>query len=170
MGTVGGREASAREADGGKGKGEGPGPQEAWSAARWLFHDRSQESIPGVRRVKLRYGPYRVPNMNKSSITGEMGMLWNYPDVKIEKPCSTTCVLIRQWAGLEFPDGRNANIDNGMWLHHMVALLIGPNRWDPTCYGKGMSLPHFDVNSTPVCFRALLLVRKRAHAACELGH
>jgi hypothetical protein len=106
-------------------------------------------TIPGVRRVKLRYGPYRVPNMNKSSITGEMGMLWNYPDVKIEKPCSTTCVIIRQWAGLEFPDGRNANIDNGMWLHHMVALLIGPNRWDPTCYGKGMSLPHFDVNSSP---------------------
>jgi len=26
-------------------------------------------------------------------------------------------------AGLEYPDGRNANIDNGLWLHHMVSSI-----------------------------------------------
>jgi hypothetical protein len=86
--------------------------------------------------------------MNKTSITGEPGMLWNFPDLNIPKPCSE-CTIIKQWAGLDFLDGRNANIDNGMWLHHMVHLTIGPGRWDPTCLNKRTSLPHFDVNSSP---------------------
>jgi hypothetical protein len=85
--------------------------------------------------------------MNKTSIVGESGMLWNFPDLNIPKPC-TECTIIKQWAGLEFPDGRNANIDSGLWLHHMVQLTIGSGRWDPTCVGKS-SLPHFDVNSSP---------------------
>jgi hypothetical protein len=85
--------------------------------------------------------------MNKTSITGEAGMLWNYPDLNIPKPCNE-CTIVEQWAGLEFADGRNANIDSGMWLHHMVHLAIGTGRWDPTCYGKP-SLPHIDVNSSP---------------------
>ena len=75
-------------------------------------------------------------------------MLWNFPDLNIPKPC-TECTIIKQWAGLDFLDGRNANIDNGMWLHHMVHLTIGPGRWDPTCLNKRTSLPHFDVNSSP---------------------
>jgi len=74
-------------------------------------------------------------------------MLWNYPDLNIPKPCNE-CTIVRQWAGLEYPDGKNANIDTGMWLHHMVQLTIGPGRWDPTCYGSP-SLPHIDVNSSP---------------------
>lgn len=31
--------------------------------------------------------------------------------------------------------GTNANIDSGLWLHHMVSFVKGPGRWDPTCYG-----------------------------------
>jgi hypothetical protein len=88
-----------------------------------------------------------VPNMNKTSIVGEQGMLWNYPDTSIAKPC-TECTIVRQWAGLELPDGTNANIDKGLWLHHMVQLTTGSGRWDPTCYGKA-SLPHTDVNASP---------------------
>jgi hypothetical protein len=88
-----------------------------------------------------------VPNMNKTSIVGEPGMLWNYPDTAIAKPC-TECTITRQWAGLELPDGTSANIDKGLWLHHMVQLTIGSGRWDPTCYGKS-SLPHTDVNASP---------------------
>jgi len=103
--------------------------------------------MPGAKRLKYRYGPYMVPNMNRTSLVGEEGMLWNFPDLNIPKPC-TECVIIAQWAGLEMPDGRNANIDSGLWLHHMVHLTIGSGRWDPTCYGRP-SLPHIDVNSSP---------------------
>lgn len=56
--------------------------------------------------------------MNKKGITGEAGSLWNYPDTSIEKPC-TQCTVVAQQAGLEFPDGKNANIDSGLWLHHV---------------------------------------------------
>jgi hypothetical protein len=109
---------------------------------------QSKSVLPGVKRVKMRYGPYSVPNMNKTSLVGESGMLWNYPDVAIAKPC-TECTIVAQVAGLEYPDGKNANIDTGLWLHHMVQFAVGPGRWDPTCLGRPMSLPHFDVNSSP---------------------
>jgi hypothetical protein len=108
---------------------------------------KSPSLVPGARRVKLRYGPYSVPNMNKAGINGEAGALWNYPDTSVAKPC-TECTILAQQAGLEYPDGRNANIDTGMWLHHMVHFTIGSGRWDPTCYGKS-SLPHVDVGASP---------------------
>ncbi|QDS72079.1 hypothetical protein FKW77_003155 [Venturia effusa] len=107
----------------------------------------SPSKVPGAKRIKMRHGPYSVPNMNKKGITGEAGSLWNYPDTDIEKPC-TQCTIVAQQAGLEFPDGKNANIDSGLWLHHMVHFLSGPGRWDPTCLNSP-SLPHFDVGQTP---------------------
>jgi len=108
---------------------------------------QSDSPITGVKRVKIRNGPYQVPNINRTSLVGESGMLWNFPDLSITKPC-TSCVLVGQWAGLEFPNGNNANIDSGMWLHHMVSINSGSGRYDPTCIGKS-SLPHVDVNASP---------------------
>jgi hypothetical protein len=74
--------------------------------------------VPGSKTVKIRYGPYKIPNMSKKNIVGEEGSLWNYPDKVVEKPCAE-CVIVGMNAGLEYPDGRNANIDNGLWLHHV---------------------------------------------------
>jgi len=103
--------------------------------------------VSGAKRIKMRYGPYSVPNMNKTSIMGENGMLWNYPDLAIPKPC-TECTIVSQVAGLEYADGKNANIDTGLWLHHMVHFALGSTRWDATCFGRA-SLPHVDVNASP---------------------
>ncbi|KAF2405054.1 hypothetical protein EJ06DRAFT_552503 [Trichodelitschia bisporula] len=108
---------------------------------------KSDSVLPNVKRVKMRYGPYSVPNMNKTGLTGEAGALWNYPDTGIPKPC-TECTIVSQQAGLEYPNGDNANIDTGMWLHHMVHFTIGPGRSDPTCFGRS-SLPHVDVGTSP---------------------
>jgi hypothetical protein len=78
---------------------------------------KSDHPIPGTKRVKIRSGPYTVPNMQIPSFpTGVRGMLWNYPDRWVEKPCSGYCTVLRQWAGLEYDNGTNANIDSGMWL------------------------------------------------------
>ncbi|KAK3079560.1 hypothetical protein LTS18_004554, partial [Coniosporium uncinatum] len=93
-------------------------------------------NVTGVQSVKIRHGPYKVPSMNKENMMGSSGTLYNYPDVQVERP----------W--LEYPDGSPASVDNGMWLHHMVALNAGPGRMDPTCMGK-MSLPHMVVGSNP---------------------
>jgi len=52
--------------------------------------------------------------MGKKSMSGHAGMLENYPDTGVEKPC-VECTLLRQEAGMEYPNGTNANIDTGMW-------------------------------------------------------
>lgn len=77
---------------------------------------QSPSKLKGAKRVKIRSGPYKVPNMSKrSAMTGHAGMLENYPDSKIEKPCAGECTILRQQAGLEYANGSNANIDTGMW-------------------------------------------------------
>jgi len=103
-----------------------------------------------VKRVKMRYGPYKVPNMKVSNILGEEGALWNYADPVAAKPCDETgeCTIIGMFAGLEYPDGKNANIDSGLWLHHMVLFNIGPGRSDATCASSIASMPHMIVGST----------------------
>jgi len=50
-------------------------------------------------------------------------------------------------AGLEYPDGRDANTDTGLWLHHMVLFNIGKGAWDATCTAFG--LPHMIVGTLP---------------------
>ena len=76
----------------------------------------SNHPFPGVKRVKIRSGPYNVPNMTFELPSGAHGMLWNWGDTSVDKPCSGSCTILRQWAGLEYPNGDNANIDTGMWL------------------------------------------------------
>jgi len=95
----------------------------------------------------MRYGPYKVPNMGKKNPLGEAGSLWNHADNVVKKPCDQ-CVIVGMNAGLEYPDGTNANINTGMWLHHMVLFSIGPGRTDATCGQNGMALPHFLVGSS----------------------
>lgn len=50
---------------------------------------------------------------------GEEGALWNYADLVAPKPCEGECTIVGVNAGLEYPDGKNANIDTGLWLHHV---------------------------------------------------
>jgi len=72
--------------------------------------------IAGTKRVKIRSGPYTIPSMKEQLYKGgPHGTLWNWDDRKIDKPCDGHCTIVRQWAGLEFPNGTNANIDNGLW-------------------------------------------------------
>ena len=87
--------------------------------------------------------------MNKKNSMGEPGTLYNYPDVKVEKPCKE-CVLVViskilsplpttltiPDAGLEYPDGRDANTAEGLWLHHMVLLDVGAGRRDRRASAK----------------------------------
>jgi hypothetical protein len=102
--------------------------------------------VQEAKTVKIRYGPYKVPNMGRKSAMGESGTLFNYPDVNVARPCEGECILLGISAGLEYANGTDANTANGMWLHHMVAFTVGENRMDPTCVGK-VSLPHMVVGS-----------------------
>jgi hypothetical protein len=68
------------------------------SAEGWgLLKDRSYRVdgiVPQIKRtrsdlqpkaVKIRYGPYFVPNITTSNERGEFGMLVDWPDEHIEK-------------------------------------------------------------------------------------
>lgn len=104
---------------------------------------------PGAKKIKLRYGPYSVPSMSKKNGIGAEGMLSNYPDDKLMKPCDGECTIIGMKAGLEYPDTKNANINTGMWLHHVVLFNKGQGRTDDTCAQRDISVPHVSVLATP---------------------
>lgn len=75
----------------------------------------SDHPIPWVERVKIRAGPYNVPNMMRPVNGTDVHGMLDIPDLDIEKPCKGYCTIVRQWAGLEYPNGTNANVDTGMW-------------------------------------------------------
>ncbi|KAF1811640.1 hypothetical protein P152DRAFT_514786 [Eremomyces bilateralis CBS 781.70] len=104
---------------------------------------------PNSKTVKLRYGPYNVPNMTETgNFGGHGGMLYNYPDLNIDKPCDD-CRIVGVNADLEYADGSSANVTNGMWLHHYVHFVVGEGRTDATCGGEEVSLPHKIIGETP---------------------
>jgi hypothetical protein len=114
-------------------------------------------TTPG--EVKIRYGPFTIPAMNQPStgfawarplfgLPPERGSIWNQPVTNVRKPCDN-CFITGMVAGLEYADGSNANINTGVWLHHMVGLSQGTGRQDATCAGNPFSLPHFAVGTTP---------------------
>ncbi|KAF2664916.1 hypothetical protein BT63DRAFT_79607 [Microthyrium microscopicum] len=106
------------------------------------------KQVPGAKTVKLRYGPYKVPSMKVVNVFGEGGALWNFADNAAPKPCEDDCAIMGINAGLEYPNGTNANIDTGLWLHHMVLFNIGKGRKDATCGDALVSLPHMIVGSS----------------------
>jgi len=83
-----------------------------------------------------------------TQFTGDTGLLYNQPVINFKKPC-VDCLVTSLVAGLEFMDGKNADTDNGLWLHHMVMFNEGPGRWDATCRDNPMSLPHIGVMTNP---------------------
>ncbi|KAF2436265.1 hypothetical protein EJ08DRAFT_692141 [Tothia fuscella] len=99
--------------------------------------------IPNSKTVKIRYGPYTVPG---ARVEGGEGMINNRPSPSVDKPCSR-CMILGMNAGLEYPDGADANTNTKMWLHHMVMFNIGKGANDATCPIFGA--PHLIVGSMP---------------------
>jgi hypothetical protein len=85
----------------------------------------------------------------KNTFSGHYGMLESYYDTSVEKPCSE-CNILRQIGGLEYANGTSANIDTGMWLHHMVHFNTGPRRWDAVgVQSKKGCIPMDGANTAP---------------------
>jgi hypothetical protein len=92
-------------------------------------------STPGARTVTKRYGPYTVPAA-KGTAHGQEGMLTQTVP-GIAKPC-TNCYLTGMHTVLRYPDGREANIDTGQWLHHTI--FFSWPQTDSTCPAQGLGL------------------------------
>lgn len=93
------------------------GPTDA--SAFQTLESRTKAQYPDSKTVKIRYGPYKVPSAKVPNLTGHSGTLWNYPHQYVKKPCEGDCIILGMNAGLEYPDGKVANIDTGLWLHHV---------------------------------------------------
>jgi hypothetical protein len=48
-------------------------------------YPQSRSRAAGAKTIKIRYGPYKVPNMMNKNMVGEKGSLFNLPDVNVEK-------------------------------------------------------------------------------------
>jgi hypothetical protein len=115
------------------------------SGAKTVLKNRTPH-IKNSKSVKIRYGPFTIKGGGayvlslyslapfgqeyapalavKANIThsnGGEGMIWNQPTPTISKPCSD-CMIVGMNAGLEYPDGRDANTDTGLWLHHVYSV------------------------------------------------
>jgi hypothetical protein len=86
--------------------------------------------------------------MSIKNMGGEYGMLYNYPLKDIERPCNGKCTITGITAGLEYPNGTDANISNGLWLHHTLIYAVGPTHSDTTCKDRDISVPHVIVGAT----------------------
>ena len=76
-------------------------------------------------RVKASYGPFIVPDAaTDDGMIDYNGLMTN--------PCAAgDCLITWMQAGLEYQDGRTANADTGLWLHHTV--LYNTMRVSPVC-------------------------------------
>jgi hypothetical protein len=45
---------------------------------------KPRSTVRGAKSVKLRYGPYKVPNMNVNNGLGEFGMMADVPTLNLE--------------------------------------------------------------------------------------
>lgn len=87
---------------------------------------------------------------------GQYGMLADFPHVNFDKPCDGDCTIIGMKQGLEYPNGTNANINSGLWLHHSVIFAIGKGRSDPSCTQFDISIPHIRYATKRLLFRVKL--------------
>jgi hypothetical protein len=88
---------------------------------------------PGGTNTPTFYGPYTVPKADPAAggHHGGMGMLANRFAFNVQKPCTNCFVTSMQANLIDATTGETLNIDDGLWLHHMV--MFSANRTDLTC-------------------------------------
>lgn len=80
----------------------------------------------GAKRVKITYCPYEVPGSRDPETHG----MQKFHDYNAMMPCQD-CVITAYTVDLQFEDGKSANANKNMWLHHTG--LMNLNRTDMAC-------------------------------------
>jgi hypothetical protein len=105
---------------------------------------------PNNKRVRVNYGTYKLPAYNAPAaphgggmampgMEHEGGML-DATNKNAPLPC-TDCTIKHAQAFLTGPDGKNSNIQQGAWLHHLTLAVVGPGRSDVACPGGTKRIP-----------------------------
>ena len=72
---------------------------------------------PGAKRVKVRYGPYRIPPVSENNLESEFWKIQGMSNAvrfNAKRPCEGECTLLSVTADLEYADGSAANNSNGV--------------------------------------------------------
>ncbi|MGH9022898.1 MAG: hypothetical protein ACRDV9_07345, partial [Acidimicrobiia bacterium] len=85
-------------------------------------------SVEGSTERTVRYGP--IPLAAGTATTPSQAAAFV---AGVEVPCAD-CYVTGVRPDLVYEDGRSANLDTGVMLHHLV--LVRANRPDPTCTGE----------------------------------
>ncbi len=74
----------------------------------------------------MTYGPYTVPSSEDKESEG----MFSFRDLNAMLPCKD-CLLLGWVPDLTFDNGKSANANNKIWLHHIG--LSNLNRTDNAC-------------------------------------
>jgi hypothetical protein len=87
--------------------------------------------FPEAKRVKIRYGPYRIPPQNEKNFNK---VVWNVQGVStsfhmnVKRPCEEECTILGIEANMEYADGSAANTSSGVsnlvYMPPIVKLII----------------------------------------------
>ncbi|KAM7224124.1 hypothetical protein V8F06_000597 [Rhypophila decipiens] len=80
-----------------------------------------------AQRQAISYGPFTVPGVDDDH--GHDHGMKTFA-VLIPPPC-TDCYITHVQADLQYPNGTSANVNTGMWLHHVVVSNLSKN--GPVC-------------------------------------
>jgi hypothetical protein len=60
-------------------------------------------------------------------------------------PCGGNCYVTAMEATIRYPDGKEANIDSGAWLHHIA--MFGPGAGQMSLWAAGNERPTIRLNN-----------------------
>jgi len=86
----------------------------------------------GTKRTTVKYGSYMVSS-SKMMSTIKM----------VQGPC-TQCVVTAMESTIRYPDGKEANVDTGAWLHHIA--LFGSGAGGGSLWAAGNERPTIRLN------------------------
>jgi len=87
----------------------------------------------GAKRTTMKYGSYSVTSARMMS-TIKM----------VQGPCSG-CVVTAMEATIRYPDGKEANVDTGSWLHHIA--MFGSGAGGGSLWAAGNERPTIRLNN-----------------------
>lgn len=97
---------------------------------------RMSQSSPkdGATRKTVKYGSYMVSSAKMMST------------IKlVQGPCAGTCYVTAMEATIRYPNGQEANVDTGAWLHHIA--LFGSGAGQGSLWAAGNERPTLRLNT-----------------------
>jgi hypothetical protein len=86
---------------------------------------------PGAKRVKVRYGPHRLPGTGEKNWNN---VILNHPGIatslkfNVKKPCENDCMILHIESGLEYDDGKEATMESGVSTSSSASRLPNVDR------------------------------------------